>query len=145
MEQEIEINNKNFSQYFFDVRKNGPKEGQVMAKFSAVAIFAEGPEKRDIIKILKKDKAQAAAMVMRKIHCAKEPDCYRICREICEDLISGMSDDDVVKKEHEFTIEAFYYTKKEYVPKGDPHWETIDIIKYDPESKTFKSNIEISL
>lgn len=145
MEQEIEINNKNFSQYFFDVRKHGPKEGQVMAKFSAVAIFSEGPEKRDIIKILKKDKAQAAAMVMRKIHCAREPDCYRICREICEDLMSGMSDDDVAKKEHEFVIEAFYYTKKEYIPKGDPHWETIDIIKYDPESKTFKSNIEISL
>jgi len=46
-------------------------------------------------------------MVMKKIHCCKEPDCYKICREMCEDLISGMSEDDVAKKEHEFIIEAF--------------------------------------
>lgn len=142
-EQEIVIDNSNFSQYFSDVRRFGPKQGQIMAKFSAVAIFGDGPEKRDVIKVLKKDKAQAAAMVMRKIHCVREPDCYRVCREICEDLISGMSEDDVAKKEYEFVIEAFYYTNREYIPKGDPHWETIDIIKYDPENKVFKADIDL--
>jgi hypothetical protein len=140
---DLVIDNSNFSQYFFDVRKFGPKQGQIMAKFSAVAIFGDGPEKRDIIRVLRRDKAEAAVMVMKKIHCAREPDCYRICREICEDLISGMSEDVVAKKEHEFVIEAFYYTNREYVPKGDPHWETIDIIKYDPDNKTFKVNISI--
>jgi len=143
MESSLIIDNSNFSQYFFDVRKFGPKHGQIMSKFSAIAVFGEGPEKRDIIKVLRKDKAEAAAMVMRKIHCAKEPDCYTVCREICEDLISGMSENAVAKKEYEFVIEAFYYTNREYVPKGDPHWETIDIIKYDKNSKTFKVNIEI--
>ena len=54
-----------------------------------------------------------------------------------------MSENAVAKKEYEFVIEAFYYTNREYVPKGDPHWETIDIIKYDKNSKTFKVNIEI--
>jgi hypothetical protein len=140
---DLVIDNSNFSQYFFDVRKFGPKQGQIMAKFSAVAIFGDGPEKRDIIRVLRRDKAEAAVMVMKKIHCAREPDCYRICREICEDLISGMSEDAVAKKEHEFVIEAFYYANREYVPKGDPHWETIDIIKYDPDNKTFKVNISI--
>lgn len=143
-EKEIIIDNSNFNKYFFDVRKFGPKEGQVMAKFSAVAVFGDGPEKRDIIKILKRDKAESAAMVMRKIHCAKEPDCYRICREICEDLVAGMSEDEVAKKEHEFVLESFYYTKKEYIPLNDPHWQTIDVIKYDPETKTYKSDISIS-
>lgn len=143
-EEELIIDNSNFKEYFFDVRKFGPKEGQIMAKFSAVAIFGDGPEKRDVIKILKRDKAEAAVMVMRKIHCAREPDCYKICREICEDLVSGMSEDEVAKKEHEFVLESFYYTKKEYVPLDDPHWETIDVIKYDPETKTYKSDITIS-
>lgn len=140
---EIIIDSSNFADYFFDVRRFGPKEGQIMAKFSAVAIFGDGPEKRDIIKILRKDKAEAAAMVMKKIHCAREPDCYRICREMVEDMLNGMSDDEVAEKEYEFVLEAFYYTKREYIPKGDPHWETIDLVKYDPETKTFKVNIEL--
>lgn len=140
---EIVIDETNFKDYFFDVRKFGPKPGQVMAKFSAIAIFADGPAKRDVIKILKKDKAEAAAMVMRKIHCAREPDNYKICREICEDLLSGMTEEQVSKKEHEFVLEAFYYVEKKYVPKHDPHWEVIEISKYDPETKTFKVNIEL--
>lgn len=140
---DLVIDNSNFAEYFFDVRRFKAKPGQILAKFSAVAVFGEGPEKRDIIKVLRKNKAEAAAMVMRKIHCCREPDCYRICREICEDLLAGMSDDDVAKKEYEFVIEAFYYTKREYVPKNDPHWETIEIMKYDPETKTFKSEIHL--
>lgn len=142
-ENNVVIDSSNFSQYFFDVRRFGPKEGQIMAKFSAVAIFGDGPEKRDLIKILRRDKAEAAAMVMRKIHCAREPDCYRICREMVEDLINGMTDDEVAKKDYEFVLEAFYYTKREYLPKNDPHWETIDIIKYDPETKTFKVELQL--
>lgn len=141
--KEIIIDSSNFAEYFFDVRKFGPKEGQIMAKFSAVAIFGDGPEKRDVIKILRKDKAEAAAMVMKKIHCAREPDCYTICREMVEDMLKGMSDDEVAKKEYEFILEAFYYTKREYIPKGDPHWETIDLVKFDPETNTFKVNIEL--
>ena len=107
MESSLIIDNSNFSQYFFDVRKFGPKHGQIMSKFSAIAVFGEGPEKRDIIKVLRKDKAEAAAMVMRKIHCAKEPDCYTVCREICEDLISGMSENAVAKKNMNLLLKLF--------------------------------------
>lgn len=142
-ENGLVIDASNFKDYFFDVRQHGPKQGQVLAKFSAVAIFGDGPEKRHIIKALKMDKAQAAAAIMRKIHCAREPDCYRVPRQMCEDLIKGMTEDEVAAKEYEFVLEAFYYTKKEYVPKHDPHWETIDILKYDPESKSFKAVIEL--
>lgn len=142
-EDGIVIDHTNFAQYFHDVRRFGPQPGQIMAKFSAVALFGDGPEKRDLIKVLRKDKAAAAAMVMRKIHCAREPDCYRVCREMCEDMIGGMTDDEVAKKDYEFVLEAFYYTKREYVPKHDPHWETIEVMKYDPETKTFKVSIEL--
>lgn len=142
-EKDVEINSSNFGKYFFDVRRHRAQPGQVLAKFTAVAVLQDGPEKRDLIKVLKKDKATAAASVMKKIYCAREPDNYRICREICEDLLSGMSEEEVSKKDHEYTLEALYYTKKEHVPKNDPHWETIQSLTYDPESKTFKVDIEI--
>lgn len=138
---ELVIDPETFSQHFFDVKRHRPQKGQIMAKFTAVAVFGYGPEKFHIIDILRKDKAEAAAQVMKKIHCAREPDCYRVCREMCEDMLSGMSDEEVAKKEYEFVIEMFYYTKRECVPKDNPHWETIDLVKYDPETKTFKCDI----
>jgi hypothetical protein len=114
-----------------------------LAKFAAVALFGNGPEKRHLIEVLKSGKAEAAAMVMRKFHCAKEPDCYRVCQEICEDLISGMSEDEVAEKDYQFILEVFYYTKREYVPKNDPHWETINVLKFNPETGTYYSEIEL--
>jgi hypothetical protein len=139
---ELIIDETNFDQYFFDVRKHRPKEGQVMAKFSAIAVFGDGPHKHDIIKILKMDKAKQAAAVMQKIHHARMPDCYRICAEMCEDLASGMSDEEVAAKEYEYVLEAFYYTQKELVPK-DPHWELIKLVSYDPESGKFSVNLNV--
>lgn len=143
MNDELIITADNFNDYFFDVRKNKPKSGQIMARFVAVAAFSDGPEKRHVIQVLKTDKAKQAAMVMKKIHCAREPDCYRVCREMCQDLFSGMSDDEVAAKEYEFVLEAFYYTQRECVPKNDPHWQTIQMMKYDKDAKTYKSDIEI--
>lgn len=143
--EEVVIDSSNFSEYFFDVRRNRPKPGQIMAKFSAVAVFGPGPEKQDLIKVLRRDKAKAAALVMRKIHNAREPDCYRVCAEMCEDLLSGMTDEEVENKEYEFVLEAFYYTQREHVPKNDRHWETIELlnaVEFDEETKTFKVKID---
>ena len=145
MAEETKITQENFGEYFFDVRKNRPKQGQIMAKYAAVAEFVDGPEKRDIIRLIQMDKAYQAAQVMKKIHLAKEPDCYRVLREMCQDLIDGMTEEEVEKKPYEFVLEAFFYTNREYVPKNDPKWETIDLIEYDDETKTFKSTINISL
>lgn len=137
------INESNFSQYFFDVRRNKPKPGQVLAKFCAIAIFGNGPEKMDLIKVLKMGKAKQAAEVMKKIHCAKEPDCYRVCREMSEDLASGMTDEQVATKDYEFMLEVFYYTQREYVPRDDTHWECLALVQYDPDTKTYKSDIHL--
>jgi hypothetical protein len=138
-----EINKHNFSQYFFDARQNRPKAGQIMARFKAAAVFGEGVEKLHLLQALKMGKAKQAAMVMRKLHLAKEPDCYRVCREICEDLLHGLTEEEIVKKDYHFVLEAFYYTKREYVPVNDPHWEMIQLLDFDPETNTFKSRIEI--
>jgi len=140
--EELVIDDSNFEDHFFDVRKHGPKAGQVLAKFKAVAMFGDGPHKHDIIRLLKIDKAQQASMVMQKIHHAKEPDCYRLCREMCDDLITGMSDEEVGRKEYEYILEAFYYTQKECVP-DDPHWETIQLLEFDPETGAFNTTFSI--
>jgi hypothetical protein len=141
--EEIVIDDKNFHQFFFDVRKHGPKNGQVMAKFSAFALFGEGNEKRDIINLLKGGRVFQAAMIMNKIYCARTPDCYRVCREICEDMISGMTEDEVANKEYEFVIESMFYTKKEYIPKNNPHWELLTSLKYNSDTNTFESRIDL--
>lgn len=139
MEKELIIDDKNFHQYFKDVRLHKPEKDQVLARFRAVVIFSKGQHKRDVITLLKRDKAQQAAAMMQRMHLARVPDCYRVCREICEDLISGMSDEDVLNKQHEYLLEALYYVKPEYVPKNDPHWELVNVVEYDEEKGEFKA------
>lgn len=142
-EESIVIDASNFDQYFFDARKNRPKKGQVLAKFTAFAVFGSGQQKRDIIQLVKTDKIYQASQVMQRIHMARVPECYRLLREICEDLYNGMTDEQVENKEYEFVIESIFYTNKQYVPKGDPHWETLSVLEFDQESGKFKCNIEI--
>lgn len=136
MEEELIIDESNFNEYFFDVRKHRPQPGQVLAKFKAFALFGPGDHKKDVISLLKINKAKEAALVMQKIHFARVPDCYRICREMCEDLLKGMSEEEVENKEYEYVLEAFYYAKKEHIP-DDPRWETIKFLNYDPETQTY--------
>ena len=104
-----------------------------MARYSAIAEFIDGQMKKDIIHLLSNhdNKAIAATQVMRKLGCAAEHDAIRICKEIAEDLANGMNPDDVEKKPYKYKLESFYYTKKEYVPKDDPHWSIISIANLD--------------
>lgn len=139
MVEELIIDEKNFHEYFHDIRKYRPEAGQVLARFRAVAVFGYGPHKMDVIKLLQINKAKQAVAVMQNIHLARTPDCYRICREMCEDLLSGMSDEGVARKEHEYVIESMYYVRSEYVPKNDPHWELVQVLEYNEETKDFKA------
>jgi len=130
MNDEI-IDENNFEQYFFDVRKHNPKKGQIMARYAAVAEFVDGMMKQNIIDLLKKDKAIAATQVLRKLGCATEKDSVRVCKEICEDMMSGMSDEEIEQKIYKYTVEVFYYTEQENVPLDDPHWSVISIRNLD--------------
>lgn len=133
----MEINSDNFGEYFFDIRKNKPKKGQVLARFTAVGEFIDGRGKRDIINLLKTDKAYQAVQVMKKIHGAKEPCCYRVCREMVQDLLC-MEEEDVAKKPYHFVIEQYYYTDKECIPE-DKNWSIVPMIT--KEGDVIKSTI----
>ena len=132
MNGEIVIDESNFSQHFRDCRMHRPERGDVMAKYTAIAEFVDGRMKRDVIDLLvNHEKAYAATQVMRKLGCATEFDAIRVCKEMAEDLASGMTPEEVEKKVYEYRMEAFYYTKKENVPVDDPHWTLIGIANLD--------------
>lgn len=128
---EVIIDENNFEKYFFDVRKHKPQRGQIMARYAAVAEFIDGMMKKNIIELLKKDKAIAATQVLRKLGCATEKDSVRVCKEICEDMLAGMTDEDIESKVYKYTIEVFYYTEQANIPLDDPHWSVISIKNLD--------------
>ena len=131
--KEIEITEDNFAEYFFDVRQHEPKRGQIMARYMAKADFIDGRMKRDVINLLKthKNAGNTAPQVMRKLGLAIEEDSIGICREIAEDLVNGMSEDEVAEKAYPFTVECFFYTEKSNVPAADPHWDIVSIKNLD--------------
>ncbi len=124
------INEENFNQYFKDVRQNKPEKDDIIAKYSAMAEFIDGGEKRQIISLLMttEDKMEATAQIMRKLLFASERDSLKVPRIMAEDLISGMSTEEVAEKPYKYKVEIFYYTKKEHLPLDDPHWSSISII-----------------
>lgn len=130
MSQEIEINQDNFSEYFRDVRTSIPEKGEIIAQYTASAEFIDGNEKKQIVSLLTstENKMEATAQVMRKLLFASELDSYRVPRKMAEDLLSGMTPEQVCEKPYKYTFEMFFYSKSEFVPKDDPHWSVISVL-----------------
>lgn len=142
---DIKITDENFNEYFFDVRTNEPKRGQIMACYSAIAFFGDGNEKRQILDLLMyTDKMVACAQVMRKLLLTSEVDSYRIPRLMAQDLASGMSRDEVARKEYKFVFEMMFYTEPQHVPQDDPHWKSISLLNLN-EFLDKKEDIEESV
>lgn len=131
MSEEI-ITQENFHEYFRDMRTSRPEKGDVIARFTAMADFIDGRMKKDIVDLLyNKNKVEAAIQVMRKLGSATEKDSIRVCREVCQDLASGMSIEEIEQKPYRYQIEFFYYTKKENIPIDDDHWSVITLDHLD--------------
>jgi len=130
---DLVIDESNFADYFHDVRRNKPRRGQVIARYSAVAELVEGRLKEDLIYLLTQchGGGQSAARVMRKLGGATERDSLRVPREMAEDLLGGMTPEEVVAKPYKYQAEFFYYTEPQNVPYGDPHWDIINIRNLD--------------
>ena len=132
MSEELVITDENFSEYFHDVRKCSPQKGEIMVCYSASAEFVEGFEKKQMVSLLKMDgKVEAATQVMRKLLFASDLDAIRVPKDILKDLVSGMSEEEVLKKPYDYTVEMFFYAKPEYIPEDDPHWKKITILNMD--------------
>jgi hypothetical protein len=85
---------------------------------------------------------EATAQVMRKLLFASEVDAYRVPRLMAEDLLSGMTEDEVAEKPYKYTLEMFFYTKPENLPKDDPHWSLISLLNVDEVSGKTLNHVE---
>lgn len=132
MSEELIIDESNFEEYFFDVRKQGPKKGQVMAVYTAIAQLVEGNLKRDLIYLLScTSKVKESIILLRKIGLANEEDAIRVCREITQDLKNGLPAVEIEAKPYEYKLQAFYYANHEHVPKDDIHWSFVELKNLD--------------
>lgn len=129
--EEIQITEENFEQYFRDVRKTAPRKGDVIACYSAVAEFVAGMEKRHIMQLLLMNgKVEAATQIMRKLLFAIEADAIRVPKEIVQDMLAGVSEDQILEKPYKYTVRMHFYADRQHVP-DDPHWTIITIANLD--------------
>lgn len=130
------INESNFEQYFFDVKKHGPKKGQIMARFCAKAEMMTSPEKDNLIQLLLTNPkgAEMGVNMLQHTFSAQEKDAIEVCKKIVKDLLEGKSKQVVLDTPYSFTIEKFFWTTEDCVPKNDPHWKAIKVtMLIDPE------------
>jgi hypothetical protein len=71
--------------------------------------------------------AEMGVKMAQNMFGATEIDGIRLCKEIATDLVKGKSREEVLETPYSYTLEKFYWTKDEYVPKNDPHWKVIQI------------------
>jgi hypothetical protein len=135
---ELVIDQSNFDKFFFDVKKTGPKPGQVMVRYVANAELIAGDEKMYLIDLLVTNPlgAEMGVQIAKNAFGAQDSDAIKLCKSIARDLIDGMTRQQVLEKPYKYTLERFFWSKEEYVPKDDPHWQVIKVhILLDPEKK----------
>jgi hypothetical protein len=132
-DDDVIINETNFTDYFFAVNNHKPQRGQVIARYAAVAMFVDGELKRNIVSLLAGEDfgGQASVQILRKMAGATDKSSRHLAIEMCEDLLAGMSIDEVCQKEYKYDVEFFWYTERKYIPADDPHWSCLQIQNLD--------------
>lgn len=128
---ELIIDENNFNEYFFDVRMNKPKKGQVLACYEHMAELVDGDLKRDVLNLLlyNDNAAISSPRLLQKLACASYVSSYDVVENMVKDLLEGMKNEDILEKSYPFILQMHFWTKKEYIPDDDPHWSTIQIVK----------------
>ncbi len=141
-EDDVIIDESNFSEYFFDIRYHQPKDGQCLARFRARAEFVDGQLKRDVVHVLLNmtKGGDGAYKVMRKLAGASERDAIRIPIMIGTDLCNGLSVDQVCEKPYEYDCEFFFYADPLNVP-FDKRWEIIKLLGKPDQYGYITSNV----
>lgn len=140
---ELVIDDSNFHEYFKDTLTNKPQKGDVMACYKAIAELRDGDLKEQIVEALFLENIgpSKAITLMTKLGKAPRREAIKVIKNIFMDLYNGMSKPMVIAKTYEYLFEIFYYTKEEYVPKNDKHWEIVEIKNL--EQYFSKRNIDI--
>lgn len=130
---DLVIDETNFDQYFRDVKTSKPQKGDVMAVYRATAELVTGSLKEQIVEALCTEDigAKKAVQLAVKLARTNRKEAVRLVKEICGDLFGGMNKDYVISKSYKYVFEMFFYTKKEYVPPDDDHWDLLTIKNVD--------------
>lgn len=126
---DLVIDESNFDQYFRDVKNSRPQKGDVMAVYRAVAELTAGHLKEQIVNALCGEDigAKKAVQLAVKLGRTNRKEAVKLIKNICADLFAGMQKDAVIAKSYKYVFEMFFYTKAEYVPENDQHWEVITL------------------
>lgn len=129
-EDNVVIDESNFNQYFREIKNTTPEKDEILVAYRATASLIAGDLKREIISLLieNDEGANIAVNKMQKFAHASEREAIKVVKNICEDIYLGMREEQVLMKDYLFILERFFYTKKQYVPVNDPHWEVIKIL-----------------
>lgn len=127
---ELIIDETNFDQYFFDARKNKPKQGQVLACFESLAELHDGQLKQDMLNLLVTNPkgSEFASRLLQKVGCALESESYKVTKAMLQDMLNGMSESEILAKPYEYACRLLYYTQHEYVPQNDKRWWSTSFI-----------------
>lgn len=130
----MEINENNFKEHFFPVGKRyKPQRGQVIARYRCCADLLDGTEKRTALSLVGKHRP-TAQKILEKLVGMSEKESDKLLTVFEEELKSN-SFEEVAKKPHPFVLEKMFWTKEEFVPVDDPHWEVIRLTFCFPESE----------
>ena len=141
MDDELVIDESNFSNYFTEVGYNKPSKGECMVVYRAVAELHDGDIKRDVINLLCQEEIGAKQAIEHVVKRCKTnyKEAIKIVTEICGDLHAGISKDLVLAKTYEYILEIFYYVNPIHVPRNDKHWEVISIKNIDEYMKNLEN------
>lgn len=133
---DIIIDETNFNEYFYSIKDNKPKKGQVLARYTAMADLVDGDVKDFIVNnLLNYDKGGNTVTQVMKYHChATDEYASSVPLLMAQDL-KTMSVEEVKQKPYRFQLEYFYWTEPENIPKDDVHWECITITKAEIEEE----------
>jgi len=138
------IDESNFTEYFREINKSKPQKGDVLACYRAIAELVDGDLKEQIVEslFLEKIGPKKAVALMTKLGKTSRKEAIKLVKKIFMDLYNGMSKTMVLSKTYEYLFEIYYYTKEEYVPKNDKHWELIKLNNVNEFIDKFQNNIE---
>ena len=125
-QNQLVIDENNFSEYFKDISNNKPDKGDTIACYTTKAFLGSGALKKDIIFSMEEN-IQSSIKILQKLAKSRYIDSINVLKQMISDRLSGMSREEVENKEYEYVAEFFYYVKKEYIPENDPHWSTLKI------------------
>lgn len=136
-DNEIVIDETNFTEFFRDVKTSKPQQGDVLVVYRSMAELTDGELKEQMVDALicAKVGAQKAIQLFIKLGSASYKEAVKVVKQMCQDLVDGLDTKSVILKPYKFLLELQFYTRPEYVPENNPHWEVIKLKNYSGKTE----------